>query len=136
VPVGRSPLLDEVQGLSVAFDVATGAGDVQAAVRAVLAMENSLIAWSRDTAGTDEIDRARATLQALIVRLGELVPAGAAAAGGVPDDLIALLVELRAAARVAKEYALGDRIRDALIDAGVELRDSPAGTTWGPSSAG
>jgi len=135
-PVGRSPLLDEVQDLSVAFDVATRAGDVQAAVRAVLAMENSLIAWSRDTAGTDEIDRARATLQALIVRLGELVPAEAVAAGRVPDHLIALLVELRAAARAGKEYAMGDRIRDALIDAGIELRDSPAGTTWEPRSAG
>ncbi len=130
-PVGRSPLLDEVQGLSVAFDAATAMGDVQAAVRAVLAMENTLIAWSRDTAGTDEIDRARATLQALIVRLGEVVPGGAVAAGGVPDPLVALLVELRAAARAGKDYALGDRIRDALIDAGIELRDGPEGTTWG-----
>ena len=129
---GRSPLLDEVQDLSVAFDVATDTGDVSGAVRAVLAMENALVSWSRDTAGTDEIDRARATLQALIVRLGELVPAGAAAAQGVPDPIVALLVELRAAARAGKDYAMGDRIRDVLIEAGIELRDGPDGTTWGP----
>jgi len=129
---GRSPLLDEVQDLSVAFDVATDTGDVSGAVRAVLAMENALVSWSRDTAGTDEIDRARSTLQALIVRLGELVPAGAAAAGSVPDPIVALLVEVRAAARAGKDYAMGDRIRDVLIEAGIELRDGPDGTTWGP----
>ncbi|MFN8622061.1 MAG: hypothetical protein U0869_15125 [Chloroflexota bacterium] len=131
---GRSPLLDETQALSVLFDAATAAGDVQAAVRAVLALENVLTAWSRDTAGTDEIDRARATFQALVVRLGELVPAGAAeAASGpaVPDPVVALLVELRAAARANKDYAMGDRIRDALTAAGIELRDGPDGTTWG-----
>jgi hypothetical protein len=129
---GRSPLLDTVQALTVSFDSATDAGDVQGAVRAVLALENELVAWSRDTAGTDEIDRARATLQGLVVRLGELVPAGAVAAdrAAVPDPIVALLVELRAAARAAKDYALGDRIRDALIEAGIELRDGPDGTTW------
>lgn len=130
---GRSPLLDEVQVLTVAFDAATDAGDVQAAIRAVLALENELVAWSRDTAGTDEIDRARAALQGLVVRLGELVPAGAVAADrpAVPDPVVALLVELRAGARAAKDYALGDRIRETLADAGVELRDGPDGTTWG-----
>jgi hypothetical protein len=138
VESGRSPLLDQVQALTVSFDSATDAGDVQGAVRAVLALENELVAWSRDTAGTDEIDRARAALQGLVVRLGELVPAGAGAADGpaVPDAVVALLVELRAAARAAKDYALGDRIRDTLIEAGIELRDGPHGTTWGPRPAG
>jgi cysteinyl-tRNA synthetase len=105
---------------------------VQGAVRAVLTLENELIAWSRDTAGTDEIDRARAALQGLVVRLGELVPVGAGAAERpvVPEGVIALLVELRAAARAAKDYALGDRIRDTLAESGVELRDGSAGTTW------
>jgi cysteinyl-tRNA synthetase len=138
VESGRSPLLDQVQALTVSFDSATDAGDVQGAVRAVLALENELVAWSRDTAGTDEIDRARAALQGLVVRLGELVPAGAGAADGpaVPDAVVALLVELRAAARAAKDYALGDRIRDTLIEAGIELRDGPDGTTWGSRPAG
>ena len=116
----------------MSFDAATESGDVQGAVRAVLALENELVAWSRDTAGTDEIDRARASLQGLVVRLGELVPAGALAPDrpAVPDEVVALLVELRAAARAAKDYALGDRIRDTLAESGVELRDGPEGTTW------
>ena len=131
-PTGGSPLLDEVQELSLAFGAAGDAGDVQGAVRAVLAMENTLIAWSRDTAGTDEIDRARATMQALIVRLGELVPAIRAGSGGIPDPVVALLVELRASARAGRDFALGDRIRDVLIEAGIGLRDGPDGTTWEP----
>jgi hypothetical protein len=135
---GRSPLLDSVQSLTVSFDSATDTGDVQGAVRAVLALENELVAWSRDTAGTDEIDRARATLQALVVRLGELVPARAAVVDrpAVPDPVVALLVELRAAARAAKDWTLGDRIRDTLTDAGIELRDGPGGTTWGARPGG
>src|SRR5688572_28361879 len=92
-------------------------------------MENTLVAWSRDTAGTYEIDRARATLQALIVRLGELVPAGTGTTG-VPDGVVALLLELRGAARADSDYALGDRIRDALVAEGIELHDDAAGTTW------
>lgn len=128
-PRSRSPLLDAVQALSVLFDAAADAGDTQGATRAVLAMENELVAWSRDTAGTDEIDRARATLQALVVRLGELSVGGAAPAA-VPDAIVALLVEVRSAARAGRDWALGDRIRDALADAGITLRDGPDGTTW------
>jgi cysteinyl-tRNA synthetase len=36
----------------------------------------------------------------------------------------------REAARSAKEFALSDRLRDELKAIGIELRDSPAGTTW------
>jgi hypothetical protein len=127
---GRSPLLDEVQDLSMAFETAAGAHDVPSAVRTVLAMEDLLVAWSRDTAGTDEIDRARSTLQALIVRLGEVTPAAPDGDGSLPDGLVDLLVELRTAARSRKDFVSGDRIRDALLEVGIELRDGPDDTTW------
>lgn len=132
---GHSPLLDEVHDLAVAFEEAVDAHDLAGAIRGVLAMENLLVAWSRDTAGSDEIDRARATLQALIVRLGELVPVPAEAATGPSPAIVELLIELRAAARSAKDYPLGDRIRDALAADGIELRDGPGGTTWEATAA-
>jgi hypothetical protein len=127
---GRTPLLDEVHELAMAFEAALDGRDVPGAIRAVLAIENLLVAWSRDTAGTDEIDRARSTLQALIVRLGELAPSTDAGQTEVPAPIVELLLELRTGARAAKDFATGDRIRDALVAAGIELHDGPSVTTW------
>jgi len=52
------------------------------------------------------------------------------ATGALADDLIRLLIELRADLRKAKQFGLADRVRDRLSELGVELRDGPAGTTW------
>ena len=41
-----------------------------------------------------------------------------------------LLVELRSDLRSAKQWALADRVRDGLVERGVELQDGPEGTEW------
>ena len=46
-----------------------------------------------------------------------------------PAD-IAVLIEQRAEARRAKQYAEGDAIRQRLLEAGIVLEDGPGGTTW------
>ena len=46
------------------------------------------------------------------------------------DQEIDELVEARTAARGAKDYARGDEIRDQLAEMGIEIMDSPQGTTW------
>ncbi len=46
------------------------------------------------------------------------------------EDLISLLIELRATLREQKNFQLADRIRDRLAELGVELRDTPQGTRW------
>ncbi|HIP99401.1 TPA: cysteine--tRNA ligase [Candidatus Bipolaricaulota bacterium] len=51
-------------------------------------------------------------------------------AEGRTEELIGLLIELRAALRSQKNFALADRIRDRLSQLGIELRDTPDGTTW------
>jgi cysteinyl-tRNA synthetase len=45
-------------------------------------------------------------------------------------ELIELLIELRAVARDAGDWATADRIRVTLARSGVELRDTPEGTVW------
>jgi cysteinyl-tRNA synthetase len=41
-----------------------------------------------------------------------------------------LLVSLRWELRTAKQYELADRVRDGLVELGVELQDGPEGTEW------
>ncbi|GAA6140736.1 cysteine--tRNA ligase [Hydrogenophaga sp. 5NK40-0174] len=51
---------------------------------------------------------------------------------GSGDDAAAIeaLIEDRAAAKAAKDFARADAIRQQLAEQGVVLKDSPAGTTW------
>jgi cysteinyl-tRNA synthetase len=39
-------------------------------------------------------------------------------------------VAQRQAARAAKDFATSDRLRDALSAEGIEILDTPTGTTW------
>ncbi|MDH5748032.1 MAG: cysteine--tRNA ligase [Rhodospirillales bacterium] len=54
---------------------------------------------------------------------------GAAAAGGLDDAAIDVLIAARAEARANKDFAESDRIRDELAEKGVILEDKPGGTT-------
>ena len=129
-PTG-SPLLAETRRLTGAFDAAVARRDADGATEAVLEMEATLHAWSADTTQSDELDRARAALRRMVVRLGELAAPGLRD----PRDVLApwvdaLLVE-RAEARHSGRFADSDRIRHRLEECGVEVRDTPAGTDWG-----
>ena len=84
---------------------------------------------------------ARATLEAIDSQYRELggevlgiVPdetgGGAQANAERQDELIRLLINLRAAARQNKDFATSDRIRDELSEIGVMLEDRPDGTVY------
>ncbi len=48
----------------------------------------------------------------------------------IVSGLMQLLIDLRAEARKAKNFALGDQIRKRLAEIGVTLEDRPTGTIW------
>ena len=52
------------------------------------------------------------------------------AGAGLDDAAIASLIDARAQAKAAKNFAEADRIRQDLLSNGVVLKDSPTGTTW------
>ncbi|TVT54759.1 MAG: cysteine--tRNA ligase [Sedimenticola thiotaurini] len=51
-------------------------------------------------------------------------------ASGLSDDEIESLIHQRQEAKMGKNWAEADRLRDALKEQGVVLEDSPQGTTW------
>jgi len=126
----RSPLLEEVGRLERAFETAVSARQTGPAVSAIIALDRVIQDWTADTLETDDPERARAVLHALIHRLGE------AAASGLRDPREALrplvdgLVALRGELRAERAFSLADRLRDRLTAAGIELRDTPEGTGW------
>jgi cyanophycinase-like exopeptidase len=123
-------LTEQVQRATAVFDAALAAREAQGAVAAILDLEAAISQWSADTTQSDEADRARAALRALIVRLGD------AAAHGLRDPieqitpLADVVVRTRTALRRRRDYELADALRDDAADAGLELRDTSDGTTW------
>ncbi|HYN31659.1 MAG TPA: hypothetical protein VES40_03470, partial [Ilumatobacteraceae bacterium] len=112
------------------FETALADRDADRAVAAILELESAIVDWSRDTLQSDDVDRARAALRSMIVRLG------AAATEGVRDvrEVLGPVVEAALAARVVarseKAFAVSDAIRDELAKAGIEVRDTPDGVEW------
>ena len=49
---------------------------------------------------------------------------------GLTDKLMEIIITLRQDARKEKNWAVADKIRDALKDAGVVLEDTPSGVRW------
>ncbi|MFC6933634.1 hypothetical protein ACFQHO_26960 [Actinomadura yumaensis] len=85
--------------------------------------------WGADTEEDEGTEWARTIMRGMIVRLGE----AAADPPGGPDPLAAAvpaLVGVRDELRREARYRLADRLRDALAEGGVELRDTPTGTRW------
>jgi cysteinyl-tRNA synthetase len=72
------------------------------------------------------------TLRSLAKLLGlfERRPRREGAGDQVTDDLMRVLIDSRAEARRAKQYALADLIRDRLGALKITLEDRPDGTTW------
>jgi hypothetical protein len=136
VPDQRSPsspqpsLRLEADTARAAFEAALANGDVDACVAAVLDLEAALVAWSTDTDQNDDVDHARRILRGLVVRLGDVARVGVRDPREMIAPYVETLLELRSRARQARDYALSDLVRDRLVAAGVEVRDTPEGAHW------
>ncbi len=136
VPAARPSLRTDADSARAAFDAAVARGDVDEAVAAVLDLEAALVAWRTDTDQNDDVDHARRVLRALVVRLGDLAHVGVRDPREVVEPYVEALLELRGRARAARDYAVSDLVRDRLVAAGVEVRDTPEGAQWELSPAG
>ena len=127
---GTDPFMDEVNDQRHAATVALAARDPDGVAAAILAMETAVHDWSSDTLQSDGPDRARDALRELVVRLAELGRAGSVTPRQRVAPFVDALLGLREQARAQGRFADADALRDTLIANGVEVRDSPAGSTW------
>jgi hypothetical protein len=112
------------------FNEALDARDPITAVRAALELEQAIHEWSTDSLQSEDADRARAALRAMISNLGDLAVGGARDPRDVVAPYVEALLSLRATVRAEKRFDLSDTIRDAFADIGVEVRDTPSGAEW------
>ena len=131
-PTGDAPpsLQAEVEQARARFDAAVDAGDVDACVTAILSVDEAISAWSTDALQSDEADRARRELRAMVVRLGDLARLGARDPRDVVRPYVDALIDVRRAARDAGDFTTADGIRERLATAGVEVRDTSTGPEW------
>jgi cyanophycinase-like exopeptidase len=130
VEAPATSLRDEADRAREAFEAALGRRDVDGCVAAVLGLEEAIAAWQADTLQSDDADEARRVMRALVVRLGELAEQGAADPAEAVAPFVEALLAVRAGARENKDFATSDLVRDRLVAAGVEVRDTADGTSW------
>ncbi|HKR50876.1 MAG TPA: hypothetical protein VJT72_15090, partial [Pseudonocardiaceae bacterium] len=116
--------------LAQIFDTEVLAGDLSAAVTAVLELEQAIIDWAADTEEEDGTDGPRAMLRRMVTRLGELAAVGARDPREIVAPFVDALIEFRDLAREQGSWTLADTLRDRLIAAGIEVRDTPDGAVW------
>jgi hypothetical protein len=112
------------------FDTALAGREVDGCVEAILALDQSRRDWAADTNESDDIEHASAALRSMVVRLGELATVGARDPRDALAPFVEALLALRDRARRSKDFATSDEIRDRLVSAGVEVRDTPSGAEW------
>ncbi len=120
----------EADRLEHVFDTGLRTRDVNAAVTAVLELEQAIVDWSADTEEMDGVEGPRAMLRRMVTRLAELAVVGARDPRDIVAPFVDILLELREQAREQGSWTLADTLRDRLTAAGIEVRDTLQGAVW------
>ena len=127
---GVDPLTADIDRFERSFDAAMQGGDAPAAVKVALELDDLLCDWAHDTTESDLLDRGRAGLRSMIVRLGEAAEVGLRDPREAVGPFVEALLDARRQARAGGRWADADSVRDRLLAAGVEVRDTAEGTEW------
>jgi hypothetical protein len=125
-----SSVLHAVRPSAERVEAALVAKDVPTAVSALVAAEEVLEEWKGDTSTTDERERARQLFHGLIVSLGDLAIKGSQDPREIVGPVVDVVLLARKNARERKDWVESDQLRDSLLAAGIEVRDTPGGVEW------
>jgi len=76
------------------------------------------------------MDRGRAALRAMVSELGGVAVEGTRDPAQLVGPYVELALRLREEARAERRFSEADAVRDRLVDLGVAVHDTPAGSTW------
>jgi hypothetical protein len=125
-PVPSAP--PSLASFEEAFETAIGAGDHEAALDAILSLEDAHQAWSK----ADAAD-AHSSLRGMVTRFA-IAMAGLSLDAAARAGAVEVLLGVRTRARDGGRWDDADAIRHALSLLAVEVRDTPGGTVWEPAS--
>ncbi len=122
--------LSELFGLIREWNRILGQGNAKNTPSAILAASSLIRILEDDIGSVIGIGRMRA--ESMLQHLSSLRVLRATNEGRtvLSDQAIEDLLKERREARAQKNFARSDEIRDHLLQNGVEIKDSPAGTTW------
>ena len=120
--LGAAPQSDPVpiQGAAPDLRTALEQRNADAVAAALLDAEESVAEGKLD----------RAELRGMLVEIVEVARTGMADPRDAVAPLVTALLDLRAEARGAGRYDEADGIRKRLLEAGVDVRDTPSGPEW------
>jgi len=125
-----NPFMEGVTAQGRRFDAALARADADEALGAMLDLDAHLWSWSRDTFDSDDMNQGRALLRSMLVRLADLARLGARDPRLLVAPFVEAVLQLRRTARAERRWADADALRDALLDLGVEIKDTATGTDW------
>ncbi len=114
----------------IEFNEAMKARNADGAVRACLALEQAMNDWSADSLQSDVMDRARQLLRSMISALGDAAISGVQDPREMVSPFVEAMLAVRSIVRAEKRYDLSDVLRDAFVNIGIEVRDTPDGVQW------
>lgn len=126
---GAQTLQTEIERARSAFAVDPAAWNLTDAARALYELAKGIDDASAAGVKAQMLDQARGVLRELGLVLSDRAASGDADLGNA-KPFVDLLVEIRTKLRAARQFTLADQVRDELIQLGIQLEDSPAGTRW------
>jgi cysteinyl-tRNA synthetase len=115
-----------IEALSDDLNTAIALSHLFELVRAILAAEAGQVTFS-----AEEIREAKEVFSDLVEGvLGLKGDVDGQNESETLQVLMDLIIRMRADARVKKDWAASDLIRDTLVNAGIQLKDGPEGTQW------
>ena len=125
-----SPLLEAIRHYEELFRRAKQAADAPGMVAAALSLEEELWQWRADTLQSDEADRGRAALRAMVADLGTVAELGTRDEAELVGPFVEVALQERETARSQGRFEDADQVRRRLETLGVEVRDTPQGAQW------
>lgn len=83
----------------------------------------------------DYLDAYAGAVLGILKSRDELLSGESGASARTLDEVMAVLLELRKEARASKDFATSDKIRDLLLQRGIEVKDTKEGATWSKKKA-